>query len=257
MSNQGGKTDGAQPAVLLVHGFNGEPIDMLELEQHLQTQGYATRNLLLPGHGTSARNLAHTRWNDWSAAVAAATDELLTRTSNVVLVGHSMGAALSLHTAANDARVTGVAALCPPMRMHPGEVEFVAVTRLITPYLPTFREDVRDRGAHLRYTRNAYRWTPLPAVHSLYSALPALRAELPRMCCPALVICARRDHVVPVRDGIEAFQLLGTADKELLVLEQSYHVVTKDVERAIVFDRVGAFVSRVVEPAHVEQRRGA
>ncbi|GAC1450297.1 MAG: alpha/beta fold hydrolase [Ktedonobacterales bacterium] len=257
MSKQFGMTDGEMPAVLLVHGFNGEPLDMLELEQHLQAQGCATRNLLLPGHGTRARDLANTGWSDWSASVAGATTELLARYPRVVLVGHSMGAALSLHIAASDPRVAGVAALCPPLRMHPGEVGLVAITRLITPYVPTFREDVRDPDAQVRYARHAYRWTPLPAVHNLYSALPALRAELPRVRCPALVICARQDHVVPVRDGIEAFQLLGTADKELLVLEQSYHGVTKDVERTTVFDRVGAFAARIAASASDDERLGA
>jgi carboxylesterase len=245
------------PAALLVHGFNGEPLDMQELEEHLQGHGYATRNLLLPGHGTHVRDLARSTWRDWEGAVTGAAASLLDRHENVVLVGHSMGGSLSLHVAANEPRVAGVAALCPPLRMFPGQVPFVAVGRHITPYLPTLREDVYDPEARFRYARRAYRWTPLPAAHALFSALPGLRAELGRVRCPALVITARRDHVVPTRDGIEAFHLLGSQDKDLLVLDKSYHVITKDIERKLVFERVAAFANRVALPPQAKRQRGA
>jgi carboxylesterase len=246
-----------RPAVLLMHGFNGEPLDMRELEEHAHSLGFATRNLLLPGHGTCARDLARTTWSDWTGSAFTATSELQERHGRVVLVGHSMGAALALHVAAHNPAVAGVVALCPPLHMHFGEVELTALGRLITPYLPTLREDVCDRDAQLRYARKAYRWTPLAAVHSLFRALPELKLELARVRCPALVVCARNDHVVPMRDGVETYQLLGSADKELLVLERSYHVVTKDYERGIVFQRVGDFAERVTAPAAMVQRRGA
>jgi carboxylesterase len=259
MSEESAATQEDMPAALLVHGFNGEPLDMVELEEHLQWLGLATRNLLLPGHGSSARDLAHTTWADWSHAVASAADEMLERHSRVVLVGHSMGGALALHVAANNPRISGVAALCPPLHMRPGQIEMAAACYRIVPFLPTLWEDVRDRGVRLRYRRRVYRWTPIAAAHSLFTALPRLRDELPEVRCPALVLCARRDHVVPPRDGMETFRLLGTEDKELHVLERSYHVVTKDVERHIVFHRVGAFALRATAATSAAgaQRRGA
>lgn len=247
-------------AVLLVHGFNGDPLDMAELEEHLHARGFATRNLLLPGHGTHPRDLARTTWEDWSDAVMSAARELLDRYACVILVGHSMGAALSLHVAANEHRISGVAALCPPLRMYAAEVRLAAIGHRVLPYLPTLREDISDPEARVRYRqqRGHYRWTPIAAAHSLFTALPALRIELHKVRCPAMVMAARRDHVVPARDGIEAYRLLGTPDKELHVLPRSYHVITKDVERHVVFEHVGRFAERAAEAAaNVERERGA
>src|SRR5450432_1595953 len=50
---------------LLMHGFNGEPVDMWELEERLSELGYAAKSLLLPGHGTSIRDFAQHGWDDW------------------------------------------------------------------------------------------------------------------------------------------------------------------------------------------------
>jgi carboxylesterase len=248
---------GTRAALLLVHGFNGEPVDMQELEEYAAAQGFATRNLQLPGHGMTARDLAQASWADWTRAVRRATADLRETGLPVVLVGHSMGAALSLHEAASNPDVSAVAALCPPLRMHPGEVRMTAYLRVVVPYLPTIREDIFDPEARHRYDRHAHRWTSLAAAHSLFSSLPALRAELGSVRCPVLVVAARRDHVVPMRDGIEAHRLLGSQDKELLVLERSYHGVTKDVERHQVFERVVGLAERVAPPQSFQRRLGA
>lgn len=237
-----------QPAAILIHGFNGEPLDMHELGAYLGDRGFAARILLLPGHGTHFRHFATTTWADWSAAVAVATREMLERHERVILIGHSMGAALALHTAANEPRVAGVAALCPPLNMHFAQKEIAALTHRMMPYWPTFPEDVRDRTAPRRYNRQAYRWTSVAAAHSLFSMLPTVRDELSHVRCPAFIACALHDHVVPARDGMEVFRRLGTLDKEMLVLERSYHGVTKDVERHQLFERLYAFATRATAP---------
>src|SRR5690242_7742226 len=133
---QGIRSD-ARAAMLLVHGFNGAPDDMGELQEYAEARGFATRNLLLPGHGTTAREMARATWADWSGAVHEAAAELLESGLPLVLVGHSMGGALSLHEAATNPRIAGVAALCPPLHMHFGQVWATARTHRIVPYLPT------------------------------------------------------------------------------------------------------------------------
>ena len=252
--NDDGTHDGAQtppvsaspeqprPFCLLMHGFNGEPLDMDELASELRAAGFATRLLLLPGHGTTARDFAAHGWDDWLAAAREAAAEARRSHDVVFVVGHSLGAALALAVAANNQEIAGVVALCPPTRLNPRLGRLAARLRDIVPYIPSWGEDVRDRlGARRRYARNAYRWTALRTIHSLFKALPGLRASLPAVRCPALVIAARHDHVVPARDGAEAFALLSSERKELVILDRSFHAVTKDVERHDVFQRTVRF----------------
>jgi carboxylesterase len=161
-----------------------------------------------------------------------------------------MGAAACLAVAAEygeGAALIGIAALCPPTRMYPVAEGLLGAVRHVTPYLPGGREDIRDRLAKVRAKRSVYRWTATDAIYSLFRALPEVRAALPRVRCPVLVVAAKHDHVVPMRDGVEAYGLLGTPEpqKELLLLERSFHAVGQDVERQVVSARVAEFCRQV------------
>ncbi len=229
--------------VLLVHGLNGSRSDMAELEMVLQDHGYLTNNMLLPGHGTRVRDLMSSGWDDWAAAVRKEVLALKARCDQVFLVGHSLGGALTLHTAAHE-EVDGIVVMCAPLYMHPLTRLGVRVVKYITPLLPTVREDVRDPEARRRYAREVYRWTPMWPVESLLRFLPQLRAELPRITTPTLVMVSLHDHVVPARDGREIYRLLGTQEKHLVTFHRSYHVIMKDHDQEEVFSKTLAFVQR-------------
>lgn len=240
--------NGSMPrvGVLLVHGLNGSRHDMEELAAHLAAHGMITENILLPGHGTSVCAMLPIGWAEWADAVQHEYQALRERCDLVFVIGHSLGGALCLHLAAHEA-VAGVVAMCAPLRMFSWMIPAVRLVRHITPVMPTVREDIHDPIARKRYTRNVHRWTPLPPLHSLFSFLPYLRAELPAITAPALIMAAQHDHVVPVHDGIEIYQQLGSQDKHLLVLHRSYHVIMKDYDRKTVFTSTLDFLQSQIE----------
>ena len=66
--------------------------------------------------------------------------------------------------------------------------------------------------------------------------------EPPRITCPALVITSREDHVVPPMNGPLIVELLGSTDKRLLWLEESYHVATLDNDKERIVEESLAFI---------------
>ena len=227
--------------VLLVHGFNGSKHDLAEMEMILQRRGMITHNMVLPGHGTHVRDMLAVGWKDWAAAVRLELNALRQRCDVVFLVGHSLGGSLVLHTAAYE-EVSGVVAMCAPIRMYPMTRFLVWAGKFFTPLAPSFGEDIRDRAARRRSIRGAYHWTPMRAIESMMLYLPTLRAELPHITAPALIMTSINDHVVPARDGREIYQLIGSKEKHLVTLYQSYHVIMKDHDREEVFNKTIAFI---------------
>ncbi len=229
--------------VLLIHGLNGGLNDMAEIETQLQARGLTTKNILLPGHGLHVRAMLPISWSEWSAAVRHEVQGLKQRCTQVFLVGHSLGGALALHTAAHT-EVAGIVTMCAPLFMSPWLGPLVRAAKYVTPLVPTLREDVRDREARRRYSRDVYRWTPMRPVESMLAYLPKLRVELPRVTAPALIMASTYDHVVPARDGREIYRLLGSQEKHLVTFHRSYHVIMKDHDREEVFAKTEAFILR-------------
>ena len=233
-------------ACLLVHGLNGSPYDMKDLATHLQQHGIAAETVLLPGHDIHHRPAARFGWDDWLGAVRQRFDDLAQRHEKVTIVGHSLGGALAISVAAHDPRVAAIATLCAPMELYPGLHSLLNVSRHITPYFPIFREDISDRVERTTYRRRKVtNMIPIAPLRTLLRALPAVRVALTRITCPVLVIAARNDHVVPMRDGLFVYQHIGSPDKELVILDRSWHMVTRDVEREAVATNVTAFLLRV------------
>jgi carboxylesterase len=232
--------------VLLVHGFNGNTNDMIEVEEYLQAHGMITVNMLLPGHGMrDVRDLMLLGWDDWAQAVRGELCQLKERCDMVFLVGHSMGGSLALHIAAHE-EVAGVIVMCAPIFMHPLLKPLISTMKFVTPMLPTIFEDVRDREARRRYKRGNYRWTPVRPIESMLKFLPQLRAELPQVAAPALIMMSLHDHVVPPRDGREIYHRIGSQEKYLVTFHHSYHIVMKDHDRDEVLSKTGAFILRQV-----------
>lgn len=232
--------------VLLVHGLNADTSDYAELATLLESDGCITENVLLPGHGPGSRGRAalSSGWPEWAAVVMDALRALKQRCDCVFLVGHSLGGALCLHVAAHEP-VAGMVVMCAPLHLQPWMLPIVSLTKRIMPAVPSLREDVHDPQARWRYPRGEYRWTPMAPVESMLRFLPQLRAELPTIKAPALIMLAERDHVVPARDSREIYRLLGSQEKYLVAFPRSYHVLMKDYEREEVFARARAFIEQV------------
>ena len=62
--------------------------------------------------------------------------------------------------------------------------------------------------------------------------MDTVRADLPAIRTPALVVHGRQDHTVPMEDSLELTGCLGSDVIERLWLDQSFHIVCLDVEQA-------------------------
>ena len=104
--------EGGKPAALLVHGFPGTPAEMRPLAHVLHESGWTVRGILLPGFGPQLASLVQRRPADWTAAMENALLELGQDHSPLVLVGYSMGGALSIAVGAR-VRIDGLVLAAP------------------------------------------------------------------------------------------------------------------------------------------------
>jgi carboxylesterase len=232
---------GLAPAVLCLHGLTGTPYEVRPPAEALAEAGFYCEGPLLPGHGTSAAELARTSYTQWVGAVVAAHDALAQRHERVYALGLSLGGLLTL-ALAERRPLRGLVALAVPLDLgwvvHRGVPWLHRIVRQL-PKTPAIL-DLEARGRHPGYDR-----MPLAAVNQLLRLASEVRAELSRIQAPASLIFSRLDPTVPVRNAELLLQGLGPGDRELHWLERSGHVLPVDFERALVAQRVVEFLARL------------
>jgi esterase/lipase len=76
-------------------------------------------------------------------------------------------------------------------------------------------------------------------------ALAAMRACLPQVTVPVLLVHSKQDTFVPPQNMEAVYERLGSSDKATLLVENSNHLITLDSARQQVFAAATAFARRV------------
>lgn len=228
--------EGGPIGVLLLHGFSGNPTSMRPLGEWLSSKGLSVTAPRYPGHGTTYEDFAGAKWEDWEAEAESALEELAGRTQTLVAAGLSVGGSMSLHLAAKRPDVVkGVAAVNP--FIHNPQLRFVGVARLFARSRKGVGNDIKKPAQN----EAPYDRIPYTALSQLHRMLKTVQSELPRVRQPLLVFNSADDHVVPKHNAQYVMDRVGSQEKELILLPNSYHVATLDYDAETIQDRILEF----------------
>lgn len=217
---------GGRPAALLVHGYPGTPYEMRPLAEALHERGWTCRGILLPGFGAQIETLPQRRWSEWREAVLEALAALQPDHAPLLLLGHSMGGAVSL-TAAARFPVDGLILLAPYWRTRGPLWALLPVLKHLFPRLKPFRmmkteiddprllENIRDFLPEVDLsdpqTMAAIREFEVPVAmfDELRQVGRAAWRAAPKVTCPTLVLQGTEDATVHPADTRRLARRLG------------------------------------------------
>jgi carboxylesterase len=214
---------------------------MRYLGTRLHEAGITAFAPLLPGYGTSAALLANTRAVDW---VHAAEDHLMVLHDlcpTVFVAGLSMGAILTLYLGAKFPDVLrGIAPINGGVRIHNPEFAKMAFQRDLPNIVPSWDDAIllKDKSV----TEVAYQEMARSTIIDVLGLAKVVEEMLPELRVPVLFLQSKDDMVVPPDNARYIAERIGTDDKTIVILENSYHVATMDYDKDIVADKVIDFV---------------
>jgi carboxylesterase len=240
--------DPPRPSCLVLHGLGGGAYELDPLIGALKAEGLRVSSPVLPGHEGPGPVMPSSSWRDWAATAEAAFDELAAEGSPVAIVGFSTGSTLALYLASR--RPVARQVLLAPflgirftrlIPLHPA-----VYIRPIARVLPNPRRRppaVRDPEVRRQvYAAAFYRTFSLNAALSALELIDEVKPTVPKISTPTLIIQGRRDTVVEPRNATWLHDHLGAAQKALVVLPRSDHLVALDRERERVIDLTRDFV---------------
>ncbi len=244
---QGNKN--SDTALLMVHGFSGCPNNFENLPNQLAELDIYVKAILLPGHGTTPLEFEKVSVDILIESVVDNIILLKKHHKTVIVLGHSMGGALSTLSFVKTP-FDGLILASPyygitfnPKLIFPPEKwirYFSPLVRWV--YTPPEKQPILRKEVATQII--SYQWIPSRA--GLVAMEIAERAKrksiLEQITCPTLIIHSKKDSVACPLAVANVYDQIKSAKKEILWLENSDHVIFWDYERDIVSKKISEFI---------------
>jgi len=257
-------TNAQAPRLVLLHGLLSTPREFFLIAHALRSRGVSYHALAIPGYTEAGRTTRRTRYRAWIESARVAIEKTIAPDEPLILAGLCTGGLLAADLALSlGSRVRGLAMLSPTFSYDGWGLSkwrhwrhlayWLRVDRFIRiaerePYgikNPRIRRWIaRDMRAHADSAAGPSH-LPLWALKENEMLISEVRRRASQLGCPLLVVHARDDEITRLRSVEGFFASVGVTDKRLVVLEDSYHIVTFDNERLRVANELSDFAMRV------------
>jgi carboxylesterase len=254
-----------RPGVLLIHGLTGAPGEMKFLAKKLHRRGFDVLVPQLAGHGADQAALLASTWRDWLASVVAAYDAYAQEIDEIHVAGVCVGGALGLALCALRPRIKTAAVYSMTFEYDGWNMKgwmkgawlIQAVANLpgvrrisfAEPYPFGLKDErLRERVAKApeSFIEGALDRLPFGALFQMYRLGRHVERIGRDVHAPCLILHAREDDMSHPRNAWRLRKTLG-GQADVRLLEDSYHMIHVDQERALVADMTAAFFGAEIE----------
>ncbi len=248
--------------VLLIHGLTGAPVEMRFVGKALNRMGFTVYAPVLAGHCQDIAALEATTYEDWIESLRGPLNWLKGQVRHVHTAGICVGGALGLMLAHQEKLKAGSSVVYSPTMTYDGWNQTMLARigqHLIEPlkwarpfHHLSFQErspfgikDERMRrfiveGASMKGILHAM---PVGALYQNFRLNRALKAALPKIAVPTLLLHALDDDISHPRNA-EKIKRLHGGQCELRYLHDSYHMIHVDHERDLVAQMTAEFMTK-------------
>jgi len=263
---------GSRIGVMLVHGLAGTPVELKAIAKRLNRYGFSVLCPLLAGHCSSEADLVATTWSDWTNSMEHAHECMAEHMDVLFVGGLSAGAVLGLYMAQRKPEgVRGLALYSTTLRWDGWSIpklRFLLPLVLRLPYIGKryrfkevfpygiMNEKLRTRIHTLMHSGDSaaagLASTPGTSLRELWRLVDIVKKNLNKTFTPALLVHAKNDDIADLGNALYVKKHLA-GPSELLLLENSYHMITLDQERNTVCDATAAFFQTLLDEGEREE----
>ena len=250
---------GSNKAVLVLHGLTGSPFEMKQYSKFLYKHGYDVYCPNIPGHGESLEYLKESKCEDWIEFSLRQYDDLSLSYEEVYVSGICLGAVLALVIAINYSHIKGIITLSNILFLDGWTMPwykflFPIGLNTVFRYFYSFPEKdpygiknlaVRKRiSAMLKKNEVAFDCIPMTVVYELLELSKYVRGNINYIKCPILLMHSNEDDLSGLKSAYFVYDNICSEQKELVILENSYHLLVMDNEKDFVFEKSIEFLNK-------------
>lgn len=161
-----------------------------------------------------------------------AYEKLRNRTKEVFVSGLSMGDALTLYMLENKEVKSGIL-INHIILFNDPRAFLLPVLKYFVKSTAGVASDIKDpTKKELAYDR-----APTGGAYEMVKLLKHIREKLRKVSQPLLIFKSKEDHVIPLENVDYTLRNVSSKEKELIYLENSYHVATMDYDKDLICEK--------------------
>ncbi len=229
----------SEVGILVIHGLTSTTSSMKFLAEQFTDAGYNVELPRLSGHGTKWQDMNSTKYTDWINDVEKGLKKLQERCSKTFLCGLSLGGELALYLTGKHPEVAGTILINHTSKFTNPKFWFVPLLTNFIRSVPAIASDIKDPNSK----EFAYDRTPTNGINEMLKLIKEVNKIQSNILQPCLIFKSKDDHAVPIISATFTMKKLGSKDKELIWLENSYHVAPLDYDKDLIAKKSIEFIN--------------
>jgi carboxylesterase len=201
-------------------------VEVRPMAEYLNSNGYHVYAPLLPGHGTSPKDLNNKTWKDWVSAIKTIYMDIKDKYKYIFIAGESMGGVLSCYIAADYPDIRGIVLYAPAIKVK--NLGFSRFIRYIRKFMPKNSNNKKNRKQLFPW--QGYNVHPTSAAFQMYRLQKATLRKLSSIKQPSIIFHGKLDQTISSESSLLVFNKIDSIKKEYVFLENSPHTIILDHE---------------------------
>ncbi|XOU94070.1 MAG: alpha/beta hydrolase [Candidatus Kerfeldbacteria bacterium] len=229
--------------VLLIHGFTSFRASLEILIPELDKKNIPWHYPILAGHNTKPEDLEGKTWEHWQKDVEDGLNYLLPICEQIIIIGLSMGALLSLELAAKyPDKIKSLILLSPALKFKNPLAKYTSqVTKYIkkVPGINLFRFST----IKLAESQKGYSWFPLKTFHQYWLRTQHFDSVLEKIVQPTTIFHSKKDRLADPAGAEYIYNKIKAKDKQIIWLKKSGHEVLLDTETQEIVTKISSLIN--------------
>lgn len=238
---------GSDSCVITLHGFSSAPQEVKQLAKFIHSSGFNVYAPRLKGHGTNAKDLKDTTWQDWYLSLSRAVTIATLKYKKVYIVGFSTGGLLAL-LSTKKCYMEFAGIICINAALHLNDMRM----RTVLPAVSMWNDVVNAFNAQSltkEYVDNSpenpeinYDKHYVQSIEQLNALMKKTQKNLPKIMSPILIIQAKNDPVVNPSSAYEIYDSIQSKRKNIVMLDLDNHVIVRGENTEQLYNEIYRFL---------------
>ena len=249
-------------AVLLFHGLTGNPFELKKYGQFLFNNGFDVYAPSLPGHGDKVDEIYTVKYQDWLDFGYSKFEELSEKYENVFISGLCMGAVLALALGIKyNNKIKGIISLSTTLFLDGWRLPWykcfmpiglATILRFYYSYPECDPHGIKNERTRavikklLQKSEVGMNEFPMTGFYELMKLSKFVIKDLNKITSPTLLMHSKEDDLTSTKSANIVYDRISSKNKELIILNDSYHMVLYDNEKEYVFNTALKFLNSLV-----------